>query len=104
MRITAHGYSRNAGDSIILDQQLELGPKQKYPRRRPEVTNITRRPNDVRVVVGPVHLTFSGKYWLNLEFSDDDIARLLLRAHPQVRAAIEGIYVQREPSTETASP
>jgi hypothetical protein len=103
MRITAHGWSRNAGDTLIFDQQIE---KSTWPRSpgpaRPRVTNLARKTNEVELTVAPVQLTMGGRYVISVQFTDEDIARLFLEAHPEFRAVLEGIFARPEATTTAA--
>jgi hypothetical protein len=54
------------------------------------------------MTIGPVPLSFNGRYWITAEFSDEDIARLFMEAHPEFRAAVEAIYAKPEPDAEAA--
>src|SRR6266851_3509472 len=102
MRITAHGYSRNAGDTVIVDQGIQKERTQTYPIRRPKVINILRKSNEVRMIVGPVPLSFNGRYWVTVQFTDEDIARLFLEAHPEFRTAVEAIFAKPESTAQAA--
>jgi hypothetical protein len=100
MLITAQGWSRNAGDTIILDQPIEITTKSgSYS---PYVRTLTRKPNEVYMSAGPVRLSMGGRYEITLRFTDEDIARLFLLAHPGFRAAVEAIYVKAEATSAEA--
>jgi len=101
MRVTARGYSRNAGPTLIMDQEVRKTPDQTHPRAKTEVLYVNRKPNEVEMCAGPVSLTLSGRYWVTVQFTDEDIARLFLEAHPEFRVAVEAIYAK--PPTPTAA-
>jgi hypothetical protein len=105
MLITTKGWSRNAGDNIILEQPIEITikPDSYSPSGPPHVRTLTRKPNEVYMNVGPVRLSLSGRYEITVRFTDEDIARLFLLAHPEFRAAVEAIYAKPEP-TPTEAP
>ncbi len=100
MRITAHGWSRNAGDTVILDTTVEkaLGRVRLPGPARPRVTELSRSPNnEVKMTVGPAHLTMGGRYQVSVLFTLDDIMRLFLLAHPDSAAVVKDIH---QPPTE----
>src|SRR5688572_21405384 len=104
MRITARGWSRNAGDNVILDRELQdakVGTVSPYYPPR-DVLEMARKPNEVRLQIGPRHLTLGGKYVLSITLTDDDVARLFLACNPQFAALMEGIFAPPKSDAEAA--
>jgi hypothetical protein len=95
MRITAKGYSRDAGTTVFLDHGIESDSHRRLAKT--EVIYAKREGDRIAMRAGPVPLKLGGQYWITVEFTDDDIACLFLEAHPEFRSAIDRIYAKREP-------
>jgi hypothetical protein len=99
MRVTATGWSRNAGQTVILDQEIrdETNPLSYERKYKPHVLSIEYKAHEVRMDIGPTVLTMNGRYSLSIRFTNEDIARLFLLAHPEFSATVEAIYSKPAP-------
>jgi hypothetical protein len=102
MKITARGWNRNAGTNTICDYPVEkatIGYNYYLSQYTPY---LTRNENEVHLQVGPARLTLGGQYLIGVRLTDDDINRLFLEIHPELKTSLGAIFVKPEPVAEAA--
>ena len=102
MRITARGWNRNAGTNLICDYELKTATKGSpwYISRNTLYMGRNENEKEVYLQAGPARLTLGGQYLIGLRLTDDDITRLFLEIHPELRASLEPIFVRLEPPAD----
>ena len=93
MRITARGWHRNAGQTLIMDHELAEAEAWSGPTATPNVLYERRIANGgIGLYLGPAAITLGGRYLLDVEFSKDDITRMFLSCYPTLKSAMAQIF------------
>jgi hypothetical protein len=92
MRITARGWSRNAGTTVLCDRDLK-DATQRLRLWPTAGVHMGRLSGGIRLQVGPQSLTLGGRYEVSVELTTEDIVRLFLRRFPDLAAIAEQIYI-----------
>jgi hypothetical protein len=91
MRITARGWRRNAGTSVILEDDLRNAKTRMRLNPMPG-THLYRSDTGVRIEAGPETLTLGGQYKIDIELTRDDVMRLFMRCFPEVADVAKAMY------------
>jgi hypothetical protein len=89
MRITARGWRRDSGPTTLSDFEVKDCRPDNVATYRGNVPYLKRTQTGVEIRVGPQALTLGGRYQLMVRLTEDDITRLFLELHPDLRRSIE---------------
>ena len=100
IKITARGWRRDSGPKAICecevkDAEPHLTTTTTYD---PDVPYLRRTASGLELRVGPATLNLGGEYQLMLGLTDDDINRLFLEIHPELRDSLQPVFVDEKPA------
>jgi len=105
MRISARGWKRDSGATLIMDRELtEATTRQVLHSYKPDVLYLDRTPKGVGLRLGPVPLTLGGRYQVEMQLTNEDIIELFLAITPDLSKEIENVFIARKQKLDRMPP
>jgi hypothetical protein len=95
MRITARGWKRDSGPTVIMNYDLSEA-QADVGLYYPDILYLDHTEKGVDLRVGPVPLTLGGKYQVEVQLTREDITDLFLAINPEFSKDIEGVFAVRK--------
>jgi hypothetical protein len=91
-RISVRGWKRDSGEKTICEFEVKGAEADNEKNWKPYTPYIRRTTTGIELRIGPQGLTLGGDYQVILSFTDEDITRVFLEAHPELRTIFEPIF------------
>jgi hypothetical protein len=101
MRITARGFRRNAGTTVIADHDLRDASSRVRLHPHEGVT-LAHLSDGILIGCGPETIKLAGQYEISVLLTPEDVMRIFLRCFPDQAKLIKGIYEPPKPEAEAA--
>jgi hypothetical protein len=105
MRVEARGYLRSSGIKVIFDGDItEAVVTENGISAGPNTLSLERSKSDgsIKMRLGPIALSgFGGNYNVFVQLTKDEIVKLFLEDHPEVREVIDRLPPRKlDPGTD----
>jgi hypothetical protein len=97
LKITTRGWRRDSGPKTICDAEVKDAEPDFETSFKPDVLYLRRIASAVELRIGPAALNLGGDYQLMLRLTEDDIIRLFLAIHPELRDNLRRVFFNEEP-------
>ena len=104
MRITARGWKRDSGPTLIMDHKLAGAARRENPNSyKQNDLYLDRTTGGVELKIGPAQLTLGGRYQIQVELSNEDIVELFLSLSADVSKYFDEVFSSRQANDKLAA-